>query len=158
MLCQKGNPYARLAPDSVVFYDFEGSGKEVFSVVEKNGGLSPTVRRSAKLDQATADHFTRLLGDRASYGAGTASCFDPHLGVVYYKNKKVAAYINICLDCNRLHASKTIDAQLQGKQGKGKEAYYIADGMSPGFRKEINGLLVKYHFSHQLDGESMFDQ
>lgn len=157
---QKGNnPFSKLSVDSVVFYDFGGdSGKEVITIIEKNGKLSNSVIKSTKLDKVTADNFTKLLGQKKSYGNGTASCFDPHLGVVYYSNNKAIAYVNICLSCNRLHSSLEIANQLQGKQDDGADAYYILDGMSKNFRKEINTLLIKYKFSHQLIGKSMFDK
>jgi hypothetical protein len=153
------NPFSKLTVDSIVFYDFGGdSGKEVITIIEKNGKLSNSVVKSAKLDKVTGENFTKLLGQKKSYGSGTASCFDPHLGVVYYSNKKPIAYVNICLSCNRLHSSLEIANQLQGKQGEGADAYYILDGMSKTFRKKINTLLIKYKFSHQLNGKSMFDK
>ena len=153
------NPYLKLSVDSVVFYDFGGlPEEEILSIIEKNNSLSKTVIKSAKLDKLNEDNFTKLLGQKISYGNSTASCFEPHLGVVYYSNKKPIAYINICLSCNRLYPSLTINAQLQGKQGEGDKIYYTGDGMSKNFRQKINSLLVKYKFSHQLNGKSMFDK
>jgi len=157
------NPYLKLSVDSIVFYDFGGRPEEeINSIIEKNGKLSKTVIKSAKLDKLTADNFTKLLGQKTSYGSSTAACFEPHLGVVYYLNKKPIAYIDICLSCNRLYPSLKINTQMQGKQGEGKEVYYTLNGISKSFRKEINSLLIKYKFSHQLapkklTEKSMFD-
>ena len=63
---------------------------------------------------------------------------------------KPIAQIKICLECNRLESDIEIPAQKQGKQGKGKEIYYISDGLSKSFRLFINQLLKKYKFSHQI--------
>ena len=152
------NPFLKLTADSIVFYDFGGKPEEEITTIIKNGKLSNTVIKSNKLDKITGDNFTKLLGQKESYGSSTASCFEPHLGVVYYFNKKPIAYINICLSCNRLDPSLIITSQLQGKQGQGKDIYYGLNGMSKKFRKEINSLLIKYKFSHQLNGKSMFDK
>jgi hypothetical protein len=152
------NPFANLSCDSVVIYDFDWRGKgEHFSIIDKNGRLAPTVKKRVKLDGKTAKKLGRLMGETASYGQATAACFEPHLGVVYYKSGAPVAHINICISCNRLYSSLEIPAQKQGRQGEGNEVYYTADGMSKSFRKYLNGLLKDNNFSHQGGDSSLFD-
>lgn len=153
------NQFLKLTVDSVVFYDFGGQPEdEILSIVEKDGKLSKTVIKSAKLDKLTADNFTKILGQKESYGKQTASCFDPHLGVVYYSKGVPLAHVTICISCNRLYPSLDIKAQQQGKEGQGNGAYYTLNGMSKKFRKEINSLLIKYKFSHQIKEKTSFDE
>jgi hypothetical protein len=147
--CQN-NPFTKLQFDSVVLYDFIGDkGEEESSIIDKNGRLAKSVTKQITLDQSTIAALNKKLESRTSYGAGTSSCFIPHLGIVYYLKNKPVAFISICMDCNRLRSSKNIPAQNQGKTGKGKAAYYLLDGMSNSFRSYLNGILKKYNFSHQ---------
>ena len=153
------NPFLKLKVDSIVFYDFGGNPEdEVVSIIQKDDKLSYSVIKSVKLDKITGDYFTKLIGKKESYGGSTAQCFEPHLGVVYYYNKKPIAYINICLSCNKLSSSLAIKSQLQGKNGEGDKVYYTLDGMSNTFRQSIIALLVKFNFSHKLDGRKIFDK
>jgi hypothetical protein len=144
------NPFSKLQFDKVVMYDFSGGkGAEDFSIINQKGKLAKSVTKEIVLDKNTIVMLNQKLESRKSFGAGTASCFDPHLGIVYYYKDKPVAHISICMDCNRLSSSKEIPAQNQGKTGEGKETYYFLDGMSKSFRNYLNGLLKKYNFSHQ---------
>ena len=62
------------------------------------------------------------------------------------------------MDCNAVRADIEIPAQKQNKQGQGDKAYYLGDGMNKTFRQYLNGLLKKYHFSHQIQPGSNFDK
>lgn len=155
---QKAEPLLQLKYDKVVFFDYvrpEGKGG---SITDQHGQLLVRVLKSVTLTSSTATMVTNKLVSRLSYGKGTAFCFDPHCGFVYYLFGKPVCQIEICLECNRLSSSINIEAQKQGKQGSGDEVYYIADGLSKDFRKFINGLLKKYSFSHQIVPGSDFDK
>jgi hypothetical protein len=152
------NPFLSLKFDKVVMYDFEGGKDADLSIIDEKGRLAKSVKKQKQLDGTTIKKLTSMLGDKRSYGAATAFCFDPHVGFVYYLKGKVVAHISICLDCNRLHSSIDIPSQKQGKVGEGNEAYYIGDGLSKSFRKFINTLLQKNQFSHQIKKGSSFDE
>lgn len=145
-----GNPYLKLKFDKVVMYDFSGSKDWNQYIVDGNGRLVSSVTKQVGLDNASVKKINSFLGLKSSFGAGTAACFSPHLGFVYYFRGKVVAYITICLECNVLVSSKPLEAQKQGKVGEGKDAYYTADGLSQSFRLYINSLLKKFNFSHQI--------
>ncbi len=147
---QTKNPYLALKFDKVVMYDFEGGKDSDLYIINDKGELAKSVSKQVQIDNVTARNLSQKLGDRKSYGGGTASCFDPHLGFVYYLKGNIVGHITICLDCNRLRSSLDIPAQKQGKVGQGKVAYYLADGLSRSFRQYLNELLVANIFSHQL--------
>ena len=147
------NPFLTLKYDSLVWYDYKGY-KGNFDVIDKSGKLNKSVVKSAVLDAVSAKEFSRRLGLRSSYGQAKAFCFDPHLGIVYYKAGKAIATVLICMDCNILEPSLHLKAQEQGYDvgGPGNPTgLYTGGGMSPAFRKYINSLLIKYRFSHQID-------
>ncbi|RKS19073.1 hypothetical protein CLV94_3024 [Flavobacterium endophyticum] len=131
-------------------YDFSGGKESDISIITDKGKLSETVNQQVILDEKTSKQLSLKLGSKLSYGTGTASCFDPHLGFVYYLKGKVVAHVSVCLQCNRLRSSVTIPAQKQGKTGNGDEAYYLLDGMSDSFKQYLNNLVIKYKFSHPL--------
>ncbi len=130
-------------------YDFEPGNEKNSSIIEENGQLTGKINKQVQLDKVTIDKLNQRLGDKKSFGGGTAACFDPHLGFVYYLDNKVVGHITICMACNRLHSSIDIDVQKQGKVGKGKDAYYLTEGMSKSFRLFLNSLLRSNKFSHQ---------
>jgi len=146
-----GDAPSKLQYDEIIIYDFnENSHGEGGSIVDDKGRLAPVIKQ-VLLDKATATELHKRIFQKSSYGAPEAACFDPHLGIVYYLNKKIVAHFTICMGCNRLEGSVEIPAQLQVKGGTGKEIYYTGMGMSKSFRKFLNGLLVKHKFSHQGD-------
>jgi len=155
---QPQNPFATIKFDKVVMYDFEGGKDSDLSIVDDKGNLAKSISKEVELNKKSTENLTRKLGELKSYGGATASCFDPHLGLVYYYKGKTVAHISICLDCNRLRSSMDIPAQKQGKVGVGKDAYYISDGLSKSFRMFLNELLKKNRFSHQVTPGSPFDE
>ena len=128
-------------------YDFEGREELSLLIVDDKGKLATSIKKSVELDKSTTSKLNQKLGDKKSYGLPTASCFDPHLGLVYYLNNSIVGHITICLSCNRLVSSIDIPAQKQKQVGKGKDAYYIGEGMSEAFQNFLNDLLKKNNFS-----------
>lgn len=155
---QTKNPFLSLKFDKVVFYDLQDIGEKGSLIIDNDGKPLQTIIKQVQLDTTTIKKLSITLGDKKSYGNGTASCFDPHCGFVYFLKGKPVGQITICLDCNRLYSSIDIPAQKQGKQGQGKDAYYILDGLSKSFRQFINGLLMKNTFSHQIEAGSHFGE
>jgi len=144
------NPYQQLKFDKVIMYDFSGGKGWNQSIVDNKGKLATSITKQINLDKESIISLNSKLGEKKSFGGGEAACFDPHLGFVYYLNDKIVAHITICLDCNVLVSSIPLNAQKQGKVGKGKAAYYMAGGPSKIFRTFLNSLLKKHNFSHQL--------
>lgn len=155
---QTKNPLLNLKFDKVVFYDFQDIGEKGSLIVDNNGKYLQTIIKQVQLDTGTIKQLNFKLGDKKSYGSGTASCFAPHCGFVYFLKGRPVEQITICLGCNKLYSSIDIPAQKQGKQGQGQDAYYIFDGLSKSFRQFLNGLLVKHKFTHQIEPGSHFGE
>jgi len=149
VFCQT-SPFAKLKYDKVVAYDFSGGKESDISIVTPAGKISASVSKQKELSDSLADELSIKLGSKSSYGKGTASCFEPHLGFVYYYKGKIVAHVTVCLDCNRLRSSIEIPAQKQGKTESEGEVYYLLDGMSDSFRSFLNGIVKKYGFSHSI--------
>ncbi len=155
---QVKNPFLQLKFDKVIFYDFKDIGEKGSLIVDNVGKPIQNIIKQVRLDTVTIKKLNIKLGDKKSYGNVTASCFDPHCGFVYFLNGKPVGQITICISCNRLYSNLDIPAKKQGKQGEGKDAYYMLDGLSKSLRKFINGLLVKNKFAHQIEPGSSFDK
>jgi hypothetical protein len=147
---QSNIPLSKLKFDKVMMYDFEGGKESDLYIIDNSGRLAKTIKKQVQLEKAEANRLTSKMGTKQAFGGTTASCFDPHLGFVYYLNGKVVGHVTVCLDCNRLRSSFEIPAQKQGKVGTGKDSYYTADGLSPAFREYLNELLKANEFSHQI--------
>jgi hypothetical protein len=145
---QTTNPFDALKYDKVVFFDFEPTFKEEPRILDNNGKALQVIVKRVQLPSAIITDLNSRLSSKKSYGAGTAPCFVPHCGFVYYLKGKPLAQVTVCLECNRLYSTVDIPAQKQGKTVKG--TYYELDGLSKSFQQYINGMLIKYGFSHHL--------
>lgn len=142
--------------DSVVFYNFDYKKTESIII----GYRFPENRKNKfKLEGNKANKFIGLLKDTNSFGLGTMACFEPHIGVLLYKNGNVNAFIDICLDWNRLNASFKINAQQNGAvKLEDGSIFLLKNGMSKSFRRYLNELIKPHDFSHQLDYQSELDK
>lgn len=102
------NPYSTIQYDSIVAYDFNGEGGG--SIVYKDK-LDKTAKNNTTLTQPQIDSLLFFVTDTNTYGNGTSACFDPHLGIVFYKDKKIISTIDVCFGCNYLVSSTHLPAQ-----------------------------------------------
>lgn len=157
-VCSKGqtkNSFLTPKFDKVVIFDYEPYGENP-SLVEKGRILKDVkIKKQIQLNKATIKKLNAKLGDKKSYGYVHADCFEPHLAIVYYLRNIIVLDVLVCLECNRLSSSVDIPATKQGKQGEGKNVYYVLDGLSNSFRQFLNNLLKKYNFSHQIKAGSI---
>jgi hypothetical protein len=106
------NVLSALNYDKVVAYNYDGEdGNEI---IDDSGYLSKTVTRQAVLTKNQITNINEFLCDKSTYGGNVAACFEPHLGIVYYKKNKVVCYISICLGCNLLVSSIKIPEASSG--------------------------------------------
>lgn len=100
-----------------------------------------------------------IISSDAAYGKTKAACFDPHLGVVYYRNNSIVANIDVCLDCSFLISSESIPAMSYHKIYVLEDYSYSAEGFSAKTRKKIHTFCTKLGFDKYLKPlESVFDQ
>jgi hypothetical protein len=156
---QEGNPFSGLKYDSIVIYDFNTkmTGRPELSIVQEDGSLAVSIAKSKRVTTKEAKALSERVGLKSSYGKGEAACFDPHLGIVYYRNGKPLEYISVCMDCNRLEASIKIPNQEQGRQQTEEgDVYYTGMGMSKSLKRFFDNLLIKYKFSHTVNWKGSF--
>jgi hypothetical protein len=105
------NPFLELDIDEVIAYDYETNVETqdpyIITIDEK---LNPTVSQRKVLTSEQISKLKTFLGSIETYGNTRADCFNPHLGIVFYKDKKVVDHISICISCNHLASSIEIPA------------------------------------------------
>jgi hypothetical protein len=152
-------PFNKLDFNKVIAYDYAGGKGEGVIDIITDGKLAQTVIQQKELTQEEVDGLTNYLGANSTYGGNKAFCFDPHLGIVFYKGNKVVAHLSICLECNYLSSSIKIPAKEVKKIKIGDDYEYPAEGFSKLGRQKINSLCKQLNFSHCADTlNSMFDE
>lgn len=154
---QERNPFDSITFDKVIAYEFQGVGGKPIEhcLLHEQHKIS----KSIELSEYQLNNFLVVLCSNSSYGNTTAACFDPHFGMVYYKNEKIVASINICLDCNYLTSSIEIPA-TKNQMIKVDEAYsYPARGFSKSARESIHRFCTDIGFTKYLKPlKSIFDE
>lgn len=115
--------------NKVVAYEFEGS-EEPYPHIIHEGKLVPVITKQTALDQKQVDEITILLSNNDTYGGAFASCFDPHLALIFYKDTLRVMVTDICLGCNYLLSSPTIPATESHMMDAGTGQEYTAMGFS----------------------------
>jgi hypothetical protein len=123
------NIFSSLDYDKVVAYSYDGEGD--IEIIDEKGSLAKKIEKQIELNKSQIIRLTNVLCDKSTYGGDIAACFNPHLGVVFYRTNKPAAWVSICLDCNYLVSSIKIPL---GESG------FSADGVKKiiAFENEVN--------------------
>jgi len=141
--CQQTKSFATLKYDKVILYNFNPN-QNITSIIQDDGKLTESITKQIVLEQSLVDALNKKLGQRGSFGGGTRSCFLPHAGIVYYLKDTAVAYLNICMDCNRIFSNIPITGKKTGQVFRGSSSYYLADdGMSNSFRTFLKLLISK---------------
>jgi len=111
------NVFADISYDKVVAYSYNGEGG--IEIIDEDKKLADEIGKKAQLDQARIIKLTNFLCTPSTYGGDEAACFDPHLGIVFYKANHPTAWVSICLDCNTLVSSVKIPNEKGGFSMKG---------------------------------------
>ncbi len=88
-------PFNKLDYNKVIAYDYDGGKGEGVIDIISNGKLAQTVKQQKELTQEQIDDLTNYLGANSTYGGSKAFCFEPHLGIVFYKDSKVVAHLRV---------------------------------------------------------------
>lgn len=118
-----GAPFNTLDYDRAVAYDYDSNEE---NIIDNKGGLHPGVVKKSVLTPEQTAEITDILSDNDTYGGDGFKCFEPQLGLVFYKGDKVVMHISVCLSCNYLHSSIDIPAE---------SSHEDADGGGFGFSK-----------------------
>lgn len=101
------NQFPNLDFDYVVAYKMKGREEKV---IEKNKLSINVSNENKKLDSTQVALLTNILNSKSTYGGISASCFEPHLGFVFYgSSNEILAHTTICLACNSLDSTPNID-------------------------------------------------
>ena len=149
------NPFDTISFDKVIAYDYDGVG-EISIVVQNNLIPSYKIKKQTVLTSIQYKKLNSVLGDNKTYGGTTAACFEPHLGIVYYKKNKIVGHISICLACNYHDSKPEIPAQNSHKTDLCDKCY--AYGYSKIGRKQISEFVKEINFSHWELKSGLFDK
>lgn len=139
-------PFDKLEFDKVIAYDYEGN-EEGFNSVIKNGNFLPIIEKQHALSEIQIDYLINgVLTSNTTYGETTAACFNPHLGVVFFKGLKPVMVIDICLDCNYLISDIEIPAAEYNKFKFENGEEYAARGFSNQGKHKIVKLAKQLDF------------
>ena len=117
------NVFASLDYEEAIAYDYDGEGD--VEIIDKKGKLAPKIKNQITLTRQQAIKVTNIFWSKSSYGGNIAACFDPHLGIVFYKANKPKFYVSVCLDCNYLVSSiKIPNSEESGFSDKGAKNIY----------------------------------
>jgi len=144
-----GTPFGQLDYDRVVAYDYEGDAKgDGREIIVEDGKLAPKISKKMELSQEQVNSLTGFLGANETYGGGTASCFDPHMGLVFYEGEKVVMHVSICMECNRLSASIPIPATQYHLRNADTTDAFALEGFSKAGQEKLSQLCGELGFSH----------
>jgi hypothetical protein len=93
--------------DSVIAIDYKGFlGEHTFLPLNDKGQWINTIKKSKKLSSEQIQTLHNVLGDKNSFlHPMMVSCYQPRLGIVYFKDNKVIGQSTICLSCARLEST-----------------------------------------------------
>lgn len=137
-------PFDTLKFDKVIAYDFDGREENMNVINYKTGRFTSVILRQKELNVKQINYLIDFLTNNKTYGGNTAACFEPHLGIVFYKEDKKVFEVDICLDCNYLISTVEIPATKQMKQHKDGTSYELKGFSEMGKQNII-------HLSKQLN-------
>lgn len=157
MVLAQSNPFRKIKYDRVVAYEFQGEGGRTIDYCLKRDSIR--IHKSKVLTVQQVSQFEKIITATSSYGKSTASCFDPHLAVVYYLKKEIVATVDVCLDCNHLSSSANIPATSSKKVQITEDVAYPAHGFSKEARKSLYKFCKTLGFEQYLRPlVSVFDE
>jgi len=103
--------------DSAFAIDYIGfEGEHTFLPINNKGQWINSIRKIEKLSPQQQQYLTSVIGDKNIYSDPLmVACYQPRLGIIYFKNGKVIAQTAICLGCARLESTIEIgDPKQEG--------------------------------------------
>lgn len=138
-------PFNDLRFNKVIIYDYKGSEEPYNSVIDEGGNFAPVIMKQQALTEEQILELTDILTNNSTYGGGTAACFMPHMGIVFYDGDQKVSAIDICLGCNYLISDETIPATSYHKIKSGDETF-PAIGFSDNGKENIQKFCKKFNF------------
>lgn len=146
---KNGLPFSKIDYDKIVAYDYKGDEEMYPAVIDKNGKFISIIEKQQFLSQDQADKILSALSKKGSYGEASAACFNPHLGLVFFKDNKKVNQINICLGCNNSISEIDIPAQTHRTFNKGTDDEYSFTGFTSKGKKAVIDLCKELKFYYK---------
>lgn len=100
--------------DSVIGIDYIGfEGEHFYYPINEKGEFINTIIRKQKLNKTQFLKLYSILGNKSTYiNPRIASCYEPRLGFIYFKDNKVICQTQICLSCAQLNSTaETVEGE-----------------------------------------------
>ena len=93
--------------DSAIAIDYTGFfGEHTYMPLNDKGQWINTIEKRKKLKDDQLQLIHSVFGDKKSFdNPMMVSCYEPRLGIVYFKDNKVIGQSAICLGCARLKST-----------------------------------------------------
>lgn len=149
---RNGIPFSQLDYDKIIAYNFVGDEEMYPSVIDKKGKFVPVILEQQFLTQKQADDILSALSKNSSYGESSAACFQPHLGLIFFKGNRKINQISICLSCNSSITEIDIPARTHKVFNKGRDNEYSYTGFTPSGKSAIIDLCkkIKFHYGERI--------
>lgn len=98
--------------DSVIGIDYIGfSGEHVYFPINEKGQYISTISKKQKLSTKQVLKLNSIFSNKKMFeNPDMASCYEPRLGFVYFKNNEVICQTIVCIGCSRFQSSaETVD-------------------------------------------------
>lgn len=101
--------------DSVIGIDYIGfSGEDFYTPINEKGQYISTIRKKQKLSEEQISKLNSIFSNKKMFdNPNIASCYEPRLGFVYFKNNEVICQTIVCISCSRFQSS----AETAGSNG-----------------------------------------
>ena len=90
--------------------------------IVENGRISKkAIGKGVLLSTIATNSLLKIFQDEATYGEVAYSCFEPHVGYVFYNEKnEIIAYTSICLKCNWMKSFPAVGGFAFSENGNQK--------------------------------------
>ncbi len=90
--------------DSMIIINYNGAfGEDTYMPINDKGQWISTVKKTKRLSAEEIIFIQKIFGSKSSFtNPKMVFCFEPRIGIVYYKNNIVIAQSAICLGCCRM--------------------------------------------------------
>jgi len=124
--------------DSSLAIDYIGFEREhTFLPINTKGQWINSIRKVKRLNTEQQQYLASTIGDKNIYSNPLlVACYEPRLGIIYFKNGKIIGQTAICLGCARLESTIEIGDPRQ-------EGLINEQG-----RKRLNKLCNELRFSY----------
>ncbi|MFC4477172.1 hypothetical protein [Flavobacterium chungangensis] len=102
--------------DSVIGINYIGfSGEHFFNPINEKGKYINTISQTKKLNQNQILRLNSIIGNKKTYkNPNIASCYEPRLAFIYFKNNTVICQTQVCLSCYQLQSTANFVEGVSG--------------------------------------------